>query len=528
MSAPQTQVQNARALHRRGALADAERAYQSVLLSDPHNAAALHGLGVLALQRGEPEKAESLLARAVAFDPANAAAWHDRALALRGLERPKRSLECLDRAIALDATFAPAHFTRGTVLLRTGRNEAAVESFTCAIDRDPKLFAAYNERANALRALNRLEEAVSDYTEAAALQPNHPAILCNLGFALQDVGRFDEAAAAYNRAVIAHPNYHLAYQIRGTLALLQGRWREGFADFESRLKSSPLPDPGLAKIPYWRGENLAGKSIAIYSDGAFGDLVQFCRYLPMLVERGARTTLLAPKRFHRIMGSDAIGVRSMSSFAEAGAVDFRCELMSLPFLFRTDLSSIPPPADHIHRDAKKCANWQARLPAGTFNIGICWQGNPARHIDRGRSIPLCEFAPIARVSGVRLVSLQKHHGLDQLHSLPPEMQVEDLGPEFDEGPDAFMDTAVVMRSLDLVVTADTAIAHLAATLGRPTWVALRSVPEWRWLLHRTDSPWYPSVRLFRQARPNDWAPVFQDIASAVREIAADATPSRFR
>jgi hypothetical protein len=173
------------------------------------------------------------------------------------------------------------------------------------------------------------------------------------------------------------------------------------------------------------------------------------------------------------------------------------------------------------REPERIACWREKLPKGTFNVGICWQGNPARHIDPGRSIPLAEFAPLAHSPAVRLISLQKHHGLDQLQSGPAGMQVETLD-NFDDGPDAFVDTAAVMQSLDLIVSSDTAVAHLAAALGRPTWIALRHIPEWRWLLNRSDSPWYSSARLFRQSRPDDWASVFRDMAAALSEIVPSA------
>jgi hypothetical protein len=296
---------------------------------------------------------------------------------------------------------------------------------------------------------------------------------------------------------------------------------EGFADFEHRLKSEEgVLDPRLRAIPYWTGESLGGKSILVHSDGAFGDLVQFCRYLPLLVSQGARVALSAPARFHRILATDSLGVRSVSAADELGA-DYRCELMSLPYLFKTELATIPPCIDHLARDPERNERWRKALPAG-FKVGICWQGNPARNIDRGRSIPLSAFYPLSQVPGVHLVSLQKQHGLEQLHMLPSGMQVEMLGPAFDEGPDAFLDAAAVMMNLDVIVTSDTAVAHLAAALGRPTWIALRQVPEWRWLLGRGDSPWYPTVRLFRQNqnRPDHWGPVFEQIAAALQEMVA--------
>jgi hypothetical protein len=297
--------------------------------------------------------------------------------------------------------------------------------------------------------------------------------------------------------------------------LLQGRWDKGLPEFEHRLFASDSSlNARLRAVRYWTGESLENRSIAVYGDGAFGDMMQFGRYIPLLTDRGACVTVLLPSQFHKIFAGAFPGARIATDFDGGDAAGFRCEVMSLPFLFKATCEKVPPPLK-LARDEERVALWSARMSEGKFKIGICWQGNPERNIDKGRSIPLAAFETLARVPGVSLVSLQKRHGLDQLTELPPGMAVETVGPGMDEGPDAFVDTAAIMASLDLVVTSDTAVAHLAATLGRPTWIALRDVPEWRWLLERQDSPWYRTVRLFRQKRPDQWGAVFDAIAAAV-------------
>jgi hypothetical protein len=196
--------------------------------------------------------------------------------------------------------------------------------------------------------------------------------------------------------------------------------------------------------------------------------------------------------------------------------------MSLPLRFGTDLGSIPSKIPYLKPEAGLVEGWKQRIADVGFRIGIAWQGNPDVKIDRGRSVPLSEFTPLARRPGVRLISLQKNHGLDQLRTLPAEATVETLGDGFDSGPDAFIDTAAVMSNLDLIITSDTSIAHLAGALGRPTWVALQYVPDWRWLLDRGDSPWYPTMRLFRQQTRGDWGSVFRDIAVELDAILSKA------
>jgi tetratricopeptide (TPR) repeat protein len=557
MPAVTGEFERAFALHQRGQLSDAERIYQSVLQTNPTHFDAAYGLGVVYLQRGMPELSERQLGLALRINPGSAAAHHSRGLALRALRFHARALDCydkavllkpdfaaahcnrgivlldlmrpddaiasFDRAIALDPGSAAAHFHRGNALLRAMRVDDALACFDAAISCDPNHFQAFNNRGNAFRELNRLEDAIASYEMAIALKPHHFMPYHNRANAQQDLGEFDEALSSYNQAIQAKPDFYEALQGRGTLKLLNGQLQEGFADFENRLRTGDLTlHPRLRAIPAWKGEDPVGKSVLVYGDGAFGDIIQFGRYLPLLRAQGVRVTLLAPARFHRLLAAQFAGIGFESDADKLEQFDFRCELMSLPFHFKTDLASIPLP----------CAGQPGLLPDDshipelsdrTFNIGVCWQGNPERNIDRGRSIPLSAFHPISQIPGIRLISLQKMHGLDQLANLQPDMLIDTPAPEFDSGADAFIDTAALMQKLDLIVSSDTSVAHLAATLGRPTWIALKYVPEWRWMLGRNDSPWYPTVRLFRQPTLNRWAPVFDAIAVALRDEIARRT-----
>jgi hypothetical protein len=212
-----------------------------------------------------------------------------------------------------------------------------------------------------------------------------------------------------------------------------------------------------------------------------------------------------------LLGSLGPQIEIVSSLKVGTPFDFQCALMSLPLWFKTDAQSIPNQVPYLRAEADLVAKWKMRIGEHGFKVGIAWQGNPSGKIDRGRSIPVAEFVPLSRLSGIRLISLQKHDGLDQLAGLPPHAKIETFGEDFDSGPDAFIDTAAVMENLDLIITSDTAIAHLAGALARPTWVALKYVPDWRWLLDSEDSPWYPTMRLFRQKMLYDWSVVFQEI-----------------
>jgi tetratricopeptide (TPR) repeat protein len=517
------QFQQAAEFHRQGQLQDAESLYKAALSADPEHFAAAHSLGVLYLQRGQPDRATDSLGLAVRIDPANPAAHRDYGAALLAMGLSADAIVSFDTAIRLSPNDPFVHYARANALLRMGRAQEAVVGYDAAIASRPDYFEAIHNRANALRELDRLDDAVVDYQKAAALSPNEPVALYNLAFALQDVGRFEEAFANYNRAIGLKPDFHEARKARGSLKLLLGRLPEGFADFDWRLKAAELTvDPLLRRIRYWSGESLQGKSIVVYGDGAFGDLVQFSRYLPLLAERGADVTLLVPLHFHKVLSVADLKAHIVAELDATRLPDLRCEVMSLPNLFKTDLATIPPGIDLSSKEARRIATGRAALPRDRMNVGICWQGNPARNIDRGRSIPLREYELLSKVPGVRLISLQRKHGLEQLEQRPPGMEVLEFDDGFDSGAEAFVDTAAVLKSLDLVVTSDTAVAHLAAAAGCPTWIALRYVPEWRWLMDRSDCPWYPGVRLFRQRQLGEWVPVFEEMASALRSLRANS------
>ncbi len=517
------EFERAQELHRQGKLQEAEPLYLAALGARPEYFEAAYALGILYLQRGQPDLASDKLALALKIEPQSAAAHRDYGVALQALGLNGEAIASFDVAIGLSSNDPFAHYLRANSLLRAGRGEEAVAGFSAAIALRPGYFEAIHNRANALRELDRLEVALADYRTAAALKPNEPVALYNLAFALQDTGHFDEAFANYNRAIGLKKNFYEARKARGSLKLLLGRMPEGFADFDWRLEASDQTiNPELRRIRYWSGESVEGKSIVVYGDGAFGDLVQFARYLPLLAERGAEVTLLVPLQFHRVLSSADLKARLAAELDPAHPPDLRCEVMSLPNLFKTDLTTIPPGIDLSSKDEDRIETGRGALPRNRMNVGICWQGNPARNIDRGRSIPLREFEALAHIPGVRLVSLQRKHGIEQLGSLPSGMEVLQFDESFDSGEEAFVDTAALLKSLDLVVTSDTAMAHVAAACGCPTWIALRFVPEWRWLTARSDSPWYPNVRLFRQKELGAWAPVFAEIAAALRPIAQAA------
>jgi hypothetical protein len=334
---------------------------------------------------------------------------------------------------------------------------------------------------------------------------------------------FDEALSDYNHTVALDPNHREARASIGLTQLLLGDWEPGWENYELRFrkKSNAARRPNNHASD-WIGEPLNGRSILLYGEQGLGDVIQFIRFVPTLQAMGATVTVMVTRRMHRLLSVFGPDVTLVESVSPDMKFDFQVALMSLPLALQIRVHNVPAAIPYLQADAKRSEVWRARLGEHGFKVGLAWQGNPAGRVDNGRSIPLKEFAPLSDIDRVRIISLQKNFGAEQLMRRPPGMTIETPSHEFDDGVDAFIDTAAMMINLDLVVTSDTSIAHLAGALGRPVWVALKHVPDWRWLLDRADSPWYPTMRLFRQSRVDDWSGVVRNIASALRETVRES------
>ena len=458
---------------------------------------------------------------AIARDPSHAEAYNNRGNVLVQLKRFDEALASCEKAVVLRPGYANAHINRGNVLHELNRYEEAVASYDAALAFNSDHASAYSNRGNALRVLRRFEEALASCDAAIRLKPGHAEAHQNRSFVLRDMKRLEEALVSCDTALALKPDFPEASCNRGMLNLLLGRFSEGWPGHELRwaVKDGAGKKPWLMlAAPEWRGEDLKGRRIFVYGEQGFGDIMQFARYLPLLVKRGAKITFAANHKILRLLRPLYEGIEVTDSVPNQQTFDFQCALMSLPLHFRTELSTIPAGIPYLHAETGLAAKWKDRLGRQGFKIGIVWQGSPSGVVDRGRSIPLREFAPLARIKGVRLISLQKNHGLEQIAEVPQGIEVETLGDDFDSGPDAFIDTAAVMANLDLVISSDTSTAHLAGALGRPLWVVLKYVPDWRWLLDREDSPWYPTARLFRQDRAGDWGGVFSRMERELRVL----------
>jgi Flp pilus assembly protein TadD len=485
-------------LHGAGRLAEAEQVYRQVLAAAPRHAEALHALGALALQAGQPAVAEGLLAQAIALRPA-AEFQLTRAHALLALRRPEEAAQVVRLLLRGRPQSAEAHQVLGHALSDGGDPSAALQAYRTASRLKPGLPDIRNNLGMALRQAGRLAEAEAEFQAA----PAEPEALVNLSSTQKELGRLAEAEATLRQALRIAPGSPVLRYNWSLLMLLLGRVEEAWDGWEQRFRAGAVQGRPFDE-PQWQGDALGDRTLLVHSEQGLGDVIQFARYLPGI---HGRVVFEAPPALIRLLS----GVPGMPAIVPAGVTlpAFDCVIPLLSVPARTQVA--PAEVPYLFAEPDRVAAWQARIGGDGVRVGINWQGFRGRFEDRGRSIPLAAFAPLAAVPGVRLISLQKGDGEDQIagSGFPVEV-LEGL----DAGPDAFVDTAAVMMGLDLVVTSDTSIAHLAGALGRPVWVALRAVPDWRFMLGRGDSPWYPTMRLFRQAVDGDWGPVFAAMAEA--------------
>ena len=499
--------------HQQGRLDLAYAAYEEILRLHPRQFDALHLLGVIALQRKEAQKSVALIRQAIEVNPDHAAAHMNLGSAFRELRQLDQALASYDRAIALRPDFADAHSNRGNALRELGRLEHAVASCDRAIGLMPDLAEAHSNRGNALRDLGRAEEALASCDRAVALMPDLAEAHCNRANALVDLRRMDEALTAYERAIAMRPDFANAHLNEGFCRLLMGDFERGLKKYEWRWQLDPRsPARRNFRQPLWLGsEPLAGKAVLLHAEQGLGDTIQFCRYARLVAERGARVLLEVQSEVRPLL-NDLEGVSGIYTKGESLApFDYHCPLLTLPLAFNTRLETIPAEVPYLFSDPEKKARWQARLgDKMSPRIGLVWSGSARHDDDRNRSLPLARLIQ-AIPPQMQLYSLQKvvreaDHPL--LRSRP---DFAHFGDELQD----FSDTAAIASQMDLVISADTSVAHLAGALGKPVWILLPFAPDWRWLLNRSDSPWYPTARLFRQPAPGSWDDVLYNVTTAL-------------
>ena len=580
-------LQQAAALHRNGMLREAEGLYADILRRTPNHFAALHLLGLVHLQSGKPERALERLRKAVRSEPGALVARRSLGAALIALGRFDEALDVYDHVISIDPEHVESLLARAGTCVELGRLEAALATYDSLIARWPEHVEAHHHRANLLAQLGHLDEAVSGYDKVLSIKPKHApahhergnalrllghfdaalasydmalryaaaypealnsrgnllrvqgryddalldfkaALSCranyaeahnNLGNVLGDLGRVDEAIGCFDRAISLRPDYAEAHWNKGITLLQEGRFAEGWRQHEWRLKK-PGAMPHRCRQPVWDGrKSLAGRDIFLHWEQGFGDTLQFCRYAPLIGKRGARVTLSVQEPLLQLLRQLEPMVTVIGENEVPEKFDLHCPLLSLPHLLATELETIPAGAAYLSADADLARTWAARLPTRHRpRVGIEWRGNPRHANDRNRSIAPAFLSPLLALD-LDWISLQPENSILEMPE-GAKGHVHNFGAALRD----FAETAALISQLDLVITVDTAVAHLAAALGKPVWVLLSFSHDWRWLRHRSDSPWYPTARLFRQPRPGDWANVIAEVGSELRELETHSHP----
>ena len=482
---------------RAGRRAAAEALYRAVTATEPGNGQAFYLYGLLLLETGRAGEAAARLRTAAEMRPGHTGTLIYLARALLADGRPEEALSIADGLLAESSDQPEAAFLRGTALNALGDAERAIHALEQAVSRDPENAAAWLNLGNAYADIDRLEAAEQHCRRALLLAPDLAEAHASLGFILTSLGRLDAAIAACDEAIRLRPDFAQAHWNQAVAALLAGDFALGFSKYEwrkrhDRYRRDFINLPG----PQWDGSDLAGRTILVHAEQGFGDTIQFARYLPLI----GGSVVLACERPVVPLLAQLRGVDVVPKEAALPAYDCWIDQMSLPRIFGTRLDTIPSPDGYLHASA--C---DARLQDG-LKVGLAWAGNPAHSNDRRRSMPTEALRRVLAVPGVSFVSLQVAPRAAELPllSLP-------LGD--------FAVTASLVAALDLVITVDTAVAHVAGALGKPAWVMLPYAPDWRWLLDRPDSPWYSSLRLFRQPAPGNWDAVTEAIATELAQLA---------
>jgi tetratricopeptide (TPR) repeat protein len=539
-------------LRQKGDLPGAIAAYQTALHHAPNYVDAQVNLGIALVSANDPQAAIPVLQRAAGMAPENIDVRVNLGEALRREGRNAEAIPLFQAAMAKRPNEAEIPALLGQALIGVGDVRGAIEAYQRAVSLNPNhaealsymsvayaiandLDAAYqaagravqikptsgevqNNWGHILQKLGRADEAIAAYRESLKLTPHYPEPQNNIASTLWDTGKFEEALAEMHKASAMSPGHAAIDANLGMMMLTLGDFENGWRVYEARLEVIPgVLDKQTAK-PRWDGSDPAGKTIVLESEQGFGDSIQFARYVPMLAARGARVIVQCQPHLKRLLQTVAGVGQIVLADEPLPQFDAYARMLSLPGLFNTDLATIPASVPYVSADPLRVVEFRERLAAEPpgFKVGIAWAGNPVHGNDRDRSIAMQALAPLALVPGIRFFSLQKGEASRQAQLPLGDATVIDWTNDLTD----FADTAALVQNLDLVISIDSAVAHLAGALAAKTWVLVQYVPDWRWLLNRTDSPWYPTMRLFRQSIKGSWNEPIAQMAEGLRDLAA--------
>jgi Flp pilus assembly protein TadD len=515
----ETLLQKAEAAYERCALDESRRLCAALLEHRPGEARAMCLMASIAADLGQADEGLRWVQRAAIADPASASPHYVAGRLWQGAGRLSEAEASYRRAVELLPEHARAHNNLGSVLHMQGKLEAALVAYRRALDLDPNLPQANQNYASIVRDADALARAAEDYRRHTLANPNDALAFNDLGNTLRELGRHDEALAAYGRALALNPQLAQAHFSRAFVHLLLGEYAQGWKEYEWRWRIPAFNAPARRFVqPIWDGGALPGGRVLLHAEQGLGDTLQFVRYAPLVAQRCAQVILECQPELRGLMQRVA-GVQKVVAQGEMlPAFDAHAPLLSLPGIFGTTLDSVPWTGPYVHSEADRVAPWRdaLRQDEARLKVGLAWAGRPQQWDDRKRTISLAMLAPLAAASGVTFYSLQKGEAAAQAATPPAGMKLVDLSGRIAD----FSDTAGLASRLDVVVTIDTSVAHLAGAMGLPVWVLTAHAPDWRYHLGREDNPWYPTMRLFRQERDGDWSGAIERVAAALQQRAA--------
>jgi len=503
-----------------------EKCKQAVSIK-PDYAEAYNTMGFSLEKQQQYAEAIKYYKKAVQFKPDFAEAYNHLGVVLNTQGHPAEAIDNYKQALRLDPNYAEVHNNMGIALKELKQFAQAISCFEQAIRLEPDFAEAYYNLANSLRDETRCTEAIENYRQAVRLKPdyaeayNHLGVVLNAQAGYTEVIENLEAIKNYRRALQLNPDFAEAHWNLSLVLLRTGKLIEGWKEYEWRRnpKLDITTYPHCYEIPRWDGSCFSGKRLLVHYEQGLGDTLHFVRYLPMVKARGGTVILEVRKPLYKLLQ----GFPGVDDLVEASPdnkplvnFDNHISLMDLPQIFETTLETIPAEVPYINCCPKKIEHWRNKLAGPDLKVGIVWAGSPSHGNDQNRSCTLKYFEPLTKIDGVRLYGLQKGEAAEQVDELADEMTITNLGTEFED----FTDTAAAIENLDLVISVDTSVLHLAGAMGKPAWALLPFAPEWRWMLNRQDSPWYPTMKLFRQKKWGQWESVFQDVAEELRTTAA--------
>ena len=500
-----------------GCLNPAAQVCLEILQRHPHDAHALHLLGAIAYRKGLYRQAIDLIREAITQNRHVPQFHNTLGATLRAIGELQEAVAAYEQAIALDSKYCLAHMNMGNALMSQGQFPAAVEKYNHAISLDPTCVEIYNSMAVALQYQGEYEAAMEKCRQALTLRPDNAEVYNTIASVFMKKGYCPEAIKNYQRALQLKSDYAEAHCNLGMTFLLSGQFEEGWAEYRWRLKTEKAACSHRYHVPCWDGSAFVGKRLVVHFEQGFGDNIQFIRYLPMVKRRGG-TVICEMLRPLTGLLRDFPGIDELidAPFGNRPSMksDLHVPLLELPRIFGTTLHTIPNEVPYLYADVIKAEYWRQRLAGSRFKVGIVWAGEPTHKEDRSRSCHLRHFLRLSKIPDMQLIGLQKGAAAGQVKDLAGRMPLMNLADELND----FTDTAAVIENLDLVISVDTAVLHLAGAMGKPAWAILSSAPDWRWMLDRQDSPWYPTIRLFRQRSYGDWDGVFERIAEELAPL----------